>query len=63
MEKKRCLADLSEGTFADVNHLAANIFVGNYYYLMAEQEKQQLMRDYKKISSPTGCSMPVIKTD
>ena len=37
----------------DVNHLAANIFVGNYYYLMAEQEKQQLMRDYKKISSPT----------
>lgn len=37
----------------DANHLAANIFVGNYYYLMAEREKQQLMRDYKKISSPT----------
>lgn len=37
----------------DADNLAANIFIGNYYYLMAEQEKQQLMRDYKKISSPT----------
>ena len=37
----------------DADNLAANIFLGNYYYLMAEQEKQQLMRDYKKISSPT----------
>lgn len=37
----------------DVNNLTANIFVGNYYYLKAEQEKQQLVRDYKKISSPT----------
>ncbi|MCQ5137498.1 hypothetical protein NE628_14930, partial [Coprococcus eutactus] len=31
----------------DANNLDANIFVGNYYYLKAEQEKQQLMRDYK----------------
>ena len=37
----------------DVNHLAANIFVGNYYYLMAEQEKKKLESDYKKLSSPT----------
>ncbi|WP_455587325.1 tetratricopeptide repeat protein [Bacteroides sp.] len=37
----------------DADNLAANIFIGNYYYLMAEQEKQQLERDYKKISSPT----------
>ncbi|WP_291584437.1 tetratricopeptide repeat protein [Bacteroides sp.] len=37
----------------DANNLDANIFVGNYYYLKAEQEKQQLMRDYKKINSPT----------
>ena len=37
----------------DADNLAANIFLGNYYYLMAEQENQQLMRDYKKISSPT----------
>ena len=37
----------------DADNLAANIFLGNYYYLKAEQEKQQLMRDYKKINSPT----------
>ena len=30
----------------DADNLAANIFLGNYYYLMAEQEK-------KKLSSPT----------
>lgn len=35
------------------DNLAANIFLGNYYYLMAEQEKKQLEIDYKKISSPT----------
>ncbi|CDA86140.1 putative uncharacterized protein [Bacteroides sp. CAG:754] len=34
-------------------NLAANIFLGNYYYLMAEREKKQLDTDYKKISSPT----------
>lgn len=37
----------------DANNLAANIFVGNYYYLKAEQEKQQIENDYKKISTPT----------
>lgn len=37
----------------DINNLDANIFIGNYYYLMAEREKQKLERDYKKISSPT----------
>ena len=37
----------------DADNLAANIFLGNYYYLMAEQEKKQLDTDYKKISSPT----------
>lgn len=37
----------------DMNNLDANIFVGNYYYLMAEREKQKLERDYKKINSPT----------
>ena len=31
----------------------ANIFLGNYYYLMAEQEKKKLESDYKKLSSPT----------
>lgn len=37
----------------DADNLAANIFLGNYYYLMAEREKKQLDTDYKKISSPT----------
>ena len=37
----------------DADNLAANIFLGNYYYLMAEQEKRKLDADYKKLSSPT----------
>ncbi len=37
----------------NADNLAANIFIGNYLYLMAEQEKQQLERDYKKINAPT----------
>ena len=32
----------------DADNLAANIFLGNYYYLMAEQEKKKLESDYKK---------------
>ena len=37
----------------DADNLAANIFVGNYYYLKAEQEKQKIENDYKKINAPT----------
>lgn len=37
----------------EADNLAANIFLGNYYYLMAEREKKQLETDYKKIASPT----------
>ena len=37
----------------DADNLAANIFLGNYYYLMAEQEKKKLETDYKKLPSPT----------
>ena len=37
----------------DADNLAANIFLGNYYYLMAEQEKKKLESDYNKLSSPT----------
>ena len=37
----------------NVDCLAANIFLGNYYYLMAEQEKKKLETDYKKLPSPT----------
>lgn len=37
----------------DADNLSANIFVGNYYYLKAELEKQQIESDYKKITTPT----------
>lgn len=37
----------------DADNLAANIFLGNYFYLMAEQAKSKLDSDYNKISSPT----------
>ena len=37
----------------DANNLQANIFLGNYYYLQAEQAKKKIEEDYKKISSPT----------
>lgn len=37
----------------DPNNLQANIFLGNYYYLQAEQDKKKLEDDYKKISAPT----------
>ena len=38
---------------ADSDNLAANIFLGNYYYLLGEQEKKKLENDYRSISSPT----------
>lgn len=37
----------------DADNLAAHIFLGNYYYLKAEQEKKKLETEYKKIPSPT----------
>lgn len=37
----------------DADNLAAHIFLGNYYYLEAEQQKKKLDAEYKKISSPT----------
>lgn len=33
--------------------LAANIFLGNYYYLESEQAKKQLENEYSRIPSPT----------
>ena len=37
----------------DADNLQANIFLGNYYYLQAEQKKKTLDDNYKKIVSPT----------
>lgn len=37
----------------DPNNLDANIFMGNYYFLLAEQKKERLDTNFRKISSPT----------
>lgn len=37
----------------DADNLQANIYLGNYYYLQAENVKKKLEEDFKKISSPT----------
>ena len=40
----------------DADNLAANIFIGNYLYLMAEQEKQRLTlrRECSTLATGTG---------
>lgn len=52
-EEKSALRMYEKILQLDADNLAANIFLGNYYYLMAEREKKQLDADYKKIASPT----------
>ena len=45
----------------DADNLQANIFLGNYYYLQAEQKKKTLEENYKKIvfSHPNAiCPLP-----
>jgi tetratricopeptide (TPR) repeat protein len=37
----------------DNNNLAANIFIGNYYFFLADKEKRTLDSDFKKMESPT----------
>lgn len=37
----------------DANNLAANIFIGNYYYLQADKEKKVLEDGYHKLRTPT----------
>ena len=37
----------------DSNNLAANIFIGNYYYFTADKEKKILENEFKKIGAPT----------
>ena len=34
-------------------HLQANIFLGNYYYLQAEQSRTALEAEYRRLSQPT----------
>lgn len=35
------------------DHRQAHIFLGNYYYLKAEKERQKLESDYRRLTSPT----------
>lgn len=52
-EEKNALRTYEKVLQLDADNLAANIFLGNYYFLMAEQRKKKLEGDYKKLSSPT----------
>ncbi len=52
-ESKKALKLYEKVLALDADNLQANIFLGNYYYLQAEQEKKTLEDDYKKIVSPT----------
>ena len=37
----------------DSNNLAANIFIGNYYFFIADKEKRTLDSEFKKMQAPT----------
>lgn len=37
----------------DANNLPANIYIGNYYYFLAEKDRTQLEKEYKKLNPPT----------
>lgn len=52
-EEKDAMRTYEQLLKLDADNLAANIFLGNYYYLQAEGEKKRLENDYKKLSSPT----------
>ena len=47
----------------EADNLAANILLGNYYYLTAEQEKKKLETDIKNFLLPLKCSMPATGMD
>ena len=58
MRKCKCAADKKKMLCVctkkilqlDADNLAANIFLGNYYYLMAEQEKKKVRNGLQKTS-------------
>ena len=52
-EKENALRLYERALELDRDNLAANIFIGNYYYLEAEKQKQRLKRTSGKISSYT----------
>lgn len=52
-EEKDAMKTCEKVLTLDANNLQANIFLGNYYYLQAENAKKKLEEDFKKISAPT----------
>lgn len=52
-KEKEALALYEKILLLNANNLQANVFLGNYYYLQAEREKNRLERDYKQIVAPT----------
>lgn len=52
-KEKEALKSYEQVLMLDANNLQANIYLGNYYYLQAENDKKKLEEDFKKITSPT----------
>lgn len=52
-KEKDALKTFEKVLMLDGNNLQANIFLGNYYYLLAEKDKKKLDDEFKKITSPT----------
>lgn len=52
-KEKDALKNYEQVLMLDPNNLQANIFLGNYYYLQAENDKKKIEDDFKKIASPT----------
>lgn len=52
-EEKGALRLYEKVLALDADNLQANIYIGNYYYLRAEQQKKALEDNYKKIASST----------
>lgn len=52
-KEKEALKSYEQVLMLEPNNLQANIYLGNYYYLQAENAKKKLEEDFKKIISPT----------
>lgn len=52
-KEKDALKSYEQVLMLEPNNLQANIFLGNYYYLQAENDKKKIEEDFKKIVSPT----------
>lgn len=51
--EKQAVAFYEKILTIDEGHVKANIFLGNYYYLLGEKYKKELQAEYKKNLTPT----------